>query len=160
MTYDGTIARSRQRRGAGLLVRRAKLSDRDAILRLEKNEWPEPGLTGDYETAPLIHFGYAYVAISRPALVGVLLAMPTRGGDVYVTEVCTLSEFRRQGIATRLYQRLFSDTGMRRVIAFVDPDNRPSLQLHRHLGFRAGRLTQDMFGLGRNGRRVVLTRVP
>ena len=64
---------------------------------------------------------------------------PDHPDTAYAHMIATNPNHRRRGIGRALYERFFADAlsaGARQIQAITSPDNRVSLEFHRHLGFR------------------------
>jgi ribosomal protein S18 acetylase RimI-like enzyme len=77
---------------------------------------------------------------------------PDHPETAYAHMIATNPNRRRRGIGRALYDQFFADAraaGTRQVQAITSPDNRVSLEFHRHLGFRPddGPGTSPIYGV-------------
>jgi ribosomal protein S18 acetylase RimI-like enzyme len=77
---------------------------------------------------------------------------PDHPDTAYAHMIATNPNRRRVGIGRALYEQFFADAraaGARRVQAITSPDNRVSVEFHRHLGFRPddGPGTMPIYGV-------------
>lgn len=64
--------------------------------------------------------------------------VPLSEGDIYIFDLYTLPDFRRQGIQGRLVKEMLNlagAEGYKRALSLVSIDNIPSIRLHEKLGF-------------------------
>jgi ribosomal protein S18 acetylase RimI-like enzyme len=87
-------------------------------------------------------------------LLGFLIGFisPDHPDTAYAHLIATNPNHRRRGIGRALYERFFGDAlaaGTRQVQAITWPDNRASVEFHRHLGFRPddGPGTRTIYGV-------------
>lgn len=123
-------------------IRNMKESDFIACFEIAKRAGPE------YERAAVYHLFSKFFQRtcfvcqeSNGAIRGFLLAFisPINKSDSYIHWIVVDPPFKRQGIASRLYERFFKAArrlGARRVRLTVAPTNSESLAFHRHLGFK------------------------
>jgi RimJ/RimL family protein N-acetyltransferase len=97
------------------------------------------------DPSSLHHFvgtGSSFVAEEGGRAVGFVLAhvLPSMDGSKWLSieYIVVQEEFRRQGIASALLRGLVDHAkklGIDRVYATINPDNAPSINLHRKVGF-------------------------
>ncbi len=127
-------------------VRKATLEDVNAIYTLEKRVWGEE-VTTVWDMATFIRHGEVLVAMERDLLVGALLSLISKNGDVYIVDVVVSEKKRRCGIAAGLYHKLFSVCPGRRVVTDVSARLVGAVALHEGLGFKKVKLEHNWYGL-------------
>lgn len=81
---------------------------------------------------------YLYVARHAKAIVGAIVAFPTRTGTLCVHKVMVAKAYRGQGIGTRLFELLLAEIDACAQISCyltVDPSNAAALRLYAKWGF-------------------------
>ena len=132
-------------------IRRAELNDAVAILALETAAHGEE-VTSRYDVPMFIEFGYAYVAQLEGGvdgrIVGAIVALPTRDGEIKVNDWVVHPKYQGQGIGGKLYRQLIAETKGKGLLAVVLKSNRRSLELHHKLGFSIEKEVADPFQTG------------
>lgn len=114
--------------GADLTVRRAQSADGPALRRLQSVlREPSPRLLDH-----ALRTGQAFVATAEGQPVGYVL--PVAGRETHVAELVVAPAYRRQGVATRLVERVVRAADGR-VTLFVHPDNEAARRLYEAAGF-------------------------
>lgn len=137
-----------------ITIHRADPSDSQAIRNLEKETHGEE-VTSRYDIAPLVLFGYAYVAKKQGKVVGAITAWQTAKGEVNINDWVVNAAYRRQGIGEKLYLQLIQETKGKIILSLVDIKNAASMKAHEKLGFKAVQKMQDAYQLGRGDEQVL-----
>lgn len=124
----------------------AKISDAQAIRRLENRVWGEE-VVNKYDAAMFARFGWCFLARDGRRAVGAICSYPTKSGEVYVCDWVVDPAYRRRGLGQKLYKRLLQTVKGRPVVSLINPKNRPSLLVHKQLGFRTVRLVRNAYAL-------------
>jgi len=98
-------------------------------------------------------------AQSSSDIVGYLLYIHMPGG-LRIHKVCIAEGFRRQGIATRMIERVcdVAQKGGKHIDLWVDEGRKPASLCYIKCGFtQVGEAVVDYYGPGRNGIRMVWT---
>jgi len=139
-------------------IARARVSDVDGILELQKNIWKdEGGQSNWYDMCDWIVHGYVFVAKHRSKIVGTIAAFRTSGNELYVTEWIVDEEYRRKGIGSRLYRKLISTTQLP-ILTIISTDYKESMAGHSKLGFRLVKRLRNPYGLKEKKERLLLRR--
>lgn len=138
-----------------ITITTAKINESQEIRRLEENVWKEKNVTDKYDIANFVRFGYVFVAKEENRVVGAIIAMKTRDDKIYVSGWVVHKKYRRKGIGTQLYKALIRKTKGKKIIVFVEPNNKISLKAHKKIGFRVVRKISDPYNLG-EGCRLLL----
>lgn len=139
-------------------VTRAKISDVDGILELQKNIWKdEGGQSNRYDMCDWISHGYVFVAKHRSKIVGTIAAFKTSRNELYVTEWIVDKENRRKGIGSKLYRRLISTTHLP-ILSILSTDYKESMAGHSKLGFRLVKRLRNPYGLKEKKERLLVRR--
>ena len=131
-----------------ITISRAKPADSQEIQKLEEKVWREKRVTSPYDAAFFVRFGYVFVAKENDKVVGAIVGIKTREGDVSVTDWVVDAPHRKKGIGRRLYNRLQKEVKSGRIIAYVQTENRASVAAHTRMGFKKTKKVQDLFFLG------------
>jgi L-amino acid N-acyltransferase YncA len=138
-----------------IAVRRFRPSDYRAVLDLDRAEqrtyrgerWDAASevererflMTSPRYQAVYASSEFCLVAEDDGALVGFLFALPLLPDVIEIDGVGVTLGRRRQGVGKAMYDALIKaarDRGVRRIQAFITPDNEPSMALHWSAGFR------------------------
>jgi len=139
-------------------IARARVSDVDGILELQKNIWKdEGGQSNRYDMCDWIVHGYVFVAKHRSKIVGTIAAFRTSRNELYVTEWIVDKEYRRKGIGSRLYRKLISTTQLP-ILTIISTDYKESMAGHSKLGFRLVKRLRNPYGLKEKKERLLLRR--
>jgi ribosomal-protein-alanine N-acetyltransferase len=126
----------------------AGIRDTNKIFNLTKRVYHDRLSANLFAIGECIKFGYVFVARKGDGkLAGAILAWRTRDDEVYVSDIVIDKEYRKQGLASQLYERILSQARDREIIAFVDHDDTPSLKLHQKLGFYKEKKMKAPYGL-------------
>ena len=128
---------------SALNFRRPNESDHALIVELVDEWWGGRKMRALLPRLWFRHFsGTSWIAEDETGrLVGFLIGFISQDHpDVaYAHMIATSPNHRRRGIGRALYERFFNDAraaGAHEVHAITWPGNRPSVDFHRHLGFR------------------------
>lgn len=139
-------------------VTRAKISDVDGILELQKNIWKdEGGSSNRYDMCDWISHGYVFVAKHMGKIVGTIAAFKTSRNELYVTEWIVDKEYRRKGIGSKLYRKLISTTHLP-ILSVLNIDYKESMAGHSKLGFRLVKRLRNPYGLKEKKERLLMRR--
>ncbi len=116
-------------------------NNRDLLNRVAPAVFDEPIKRG-YLTAYLANpFNWLAVVQAEGAVVGMLMATvlqtPDKGAELFLNEIGTGSDWRRQGIAEALMQALFAradEEGLEEIWVGTELDNRPARALYEKHG--------------------------
>ncbi|MBI2984989.1 MAG: GNAT family N-acetyltransferase [Candidatus Kerfeldbacteria bacterium] len=129
-------------------ISRAKPSESQKVREFERKVWGGPYMTGTYDIASFVSFGYVFLAKDQDEIIGAIIAMKTKNDEVYIADWFVHPKYRRTGIGTKLYERLKEDAQGLTIIAYIESKNIASLKGHEKLGFKRYRKTQDPFYIG------------
>lgn len=129
-------------------IRKAVLSDAQHIRALETRVWTEE-VTSKYDIATFVSYGYVFVAESEGALVGAIVAIEQKQGGIYVMDLVVDSNFRREGVGRKLYERLLGVARLKKKIVqtHVGKSYRESYRLHTNLGAEEIGIHENPYGL-------------
>lgn len=120
-------------------LRRATLSDLDAIMELETSIFPtdawSPGMMAAELEGP---HGYYLVAVADDAIAGYAGLLAPDGADGDIQTLAVAASHRRTGIGSALLDALLQEAsrrGARQVFLEVRADNPAAQQLYRSRGF-------------------------
>lgn len=130
-----------------ITIAKAKISDAQKIRTFEQKEWNEKDIVGPYEAATFIRYGYAFVAKDKEDVVGVIIAMKTKGNEIKVIDWIVAEEYRRKKIGSRLYAALEKEVKGYTLLSFVECKNKESSEGHQKLGFKKIKKIKDAFGM-------------
>ena len=111
------------------------------------NEWG--GATNVFQTVPRFLFAHfqqsSFIIETKQETVGILVGLisQTNPKQAYIHFVAVNPDFRRQGIARKLYQHFFEvvkEYGVQEVFSMTAPINRVSIAFHESLGFSHSRI--------------------
>lgn len=117
-----------------LSIRRAGEEDLEGCYALDRQ------VIGDSHRAPFLtsrfEQGRLFVAETEERIVGFIAYENDWMGQMYVSLVCVHPQYRRRGIAMRLFQavEVVCETGS--LFSSAEEDNLVSMQMHERLGFR------------------------
>ena len=106
-------------------------------------------VTSRYDIAPLVLFGYAYVAKAKGKVIGAITAWQTPQSEVNINDWVVHRDYRRQGVGEKLYLKLILETKGKIILSLVDIKNAASMKAHEKLGFKVVQKMQDAYQLGR-----------
>jgi ribosomal-protein-alanine N-acetyltransferase len=117
-------------------IRRLVYSDLPAVLSIERRAFPTPWSLAMFVLELSKPSGICLAATTEEGLVGYLVC--SRYADVWhLMNVAIAPEWRRQGIATTLIERLFADAGPdARYTLEVRTSNRAAIEMYERFGFR------------------------
>jgi ribosomal protein S18 acetylase RimI-like enzyme len=127
-------------------ITRAKVSDAQAIRKLEEKVWNEE-VTNKYDIPMFVRFGYVFIARVATTLVGAIVAYRTNNDEVYVCDLVVDSKYRRLRIGEKLYRKLMTSVRGKNIVSFLDPELGPTLQLHKKLGGKIVAKIKDPYNL-------------
>lgn len=117
-----------------ITIKPASPSDAPEILKIENACFSSPWSEGSISDAlnnPCSHFYIAYADGETAGYMGVQIF----SGEGYVTNVATLPEFRRQGVARALINRAFENE-TEFITLEVRESNIPAINLYSSFGFK------------------------
>ena len=116
-----------------IIIDKATLSDVDELVKIENacfsSPWSESSLRESLEN----ECSRFYLALADGKAAG-YMGVQIFSGEGYVTNVATLPEYRRQGVATRLIERAL-ENDMEFITLEVRESNIPAISLYERLGF-------------------------
>lgn len=155
-----------QGKAAAVRLRRAEMTDLDAIVALEQASFRyQAEMFNRRQLRSLIgnSLSVAMVAQRGRRVVGWVVGLvrrhagsPQRSGRVYGLAVHR--EAQGQGIGRRLMERVLralERRGVRRIYLEVRVDNHPAIELYKRLGFEVLCRLPDYYGRGRHGQRML-----
>ncbi|MCL4387078.1 GNAT family N-acetyltransferase [Patescibacteria group bacterium] len=125
-------------------ILKAKVEDSEELRKLETKIWGEE-VTNKYDLPEMIRFGYAYIAKDGKRIIGGIYADKTKDNRIYVYDWVVDEKYRREEIGEKLYKRLTSATKLP-VITFLDPNNVPTIEAHKKMGFKILRRVKNAYG--------------
>ena len=137
-----------------VLITKAKPVDSHAIRNLEKEVHGED-VTSRYDIAPLVLFGYAYVAKKKGKIIGAITAWQTPLGKIIINDWVVHRDYRRKGVGEKLYVKLIQENKGKSVLSLVDIKNTASMKAHQKLGFTVVKKMQDAYQLGKGDEQVL-----
>lgn len=137
-----------------ITIIKANPSDSHAIRNLEKEVHGED-VTSRYDIAPLVLFGYAYVAKEKGKIIGAITAWQTSLGKIIINDWVVHRDFRRKGVGEKLYLTLILKTKGKAILSLVDIKNTASMKAHQKLGFAVLKKMHDAYQLGKGDHQVL-----
>lgn len=137
-----------------ILITNAKPADSHAIRNLEKEVHGED-VTSRYDIAPLVLFGYAYVAKEKGKIIGAITAWQTPFGNIIINDWVVHRDYRRKGVGEKLYVKLIQENKGKSVLSLVDIKNTASMKAHQKLGFTVVKKMHDAYQLGKGDNQVL-----
>lgn len=128
-----------------MIVQEASLKDSENILELEKEIWNEY-VTTKWDIATFIRFGQVLVVYENEKLIAALISIITKNDELYIVDLVVNFRYRRQGIATKLYEYLFKMFD-KKIIADISMKHHEALILHETLGFVQLNSDSNWYGL-------------
>lgn len=123
----------------------ARARDRDflGVASLDRCAWrdnrsPEFIPDGEHVWRVWMDAAHVFIARDQAAIIGAILAFPTRSGALCVHKVMVDQAWRGRGIGTRLFQLLLAEVdrdGAAACYLTVDPTNVAALKLYEKWGF-------------------------
>jgi ribosomal protein S18 acetylase RimI-like enzyme len=129
------------------------------IQKLERENTNREERISKYDIADTIWWGYVLIALNSTKPVGYLLAVPTRQGDIYSSDIVVHKDYRNKDIATMLYKKLFNITDCLPISAIINANNVASLSLHKKLGFQIIKDLVDAFGENCNQKQFLVKKI-
>lgn len=129
-----------------IIFTKAKSSDAAAVRALEALVWEEE-VTSKYDTPMFIRFGYVFIAKTGKKIIGAIVAFPTNGGDVFVSDIVVHPEYQGQGIGEKLYRKLLKAVRGTDIVSFLNPYLLPTRELHKKLGGKTVARIKDAYQL-------------
>ena len=127
-------------------VRGATITDAIPFLKLEAEcfemKFTEASL---YYWRPIIDYCYASKAVSKNKIVGGIIAIPTRAGQIYINSLFVHKNFRKQGIATYLLNQILSISPKNGYILDVKPGKEYLISFYKKRGFSAIRAERNYY---------------
>jgi ribosomal protein S18 acetylase RimI-like enzyme len=126
-----------------MLIRNARETDFMDCVMIARRAWPEfKERESIYHLFCRFFSSTCFVCEKDGAIEAFLLGFLSQvdASQAYIHLVAVDPPAQRQGLAEQLYEQFFKrarDLGAREVLLIVNPDNAPSLALHRKLGFQA-----------------------
>lgn len=131
-----------------VIVSKARPKDCQRIRQFEQRVWKDPGVTSPYDAAFFVRFGYAFIAKDVDKIVGVIIALKTKGDEVKIADWLVDEKYRRRGIGEKLYIALRKNIAHLPIVAFINTTNKASLSAHQKFGFKKIKKLTDPFYLG------------
>ena len=128
---------------------KAKPEESNEIRDFEDTLWEEKHVTSRYDMVSFVTFGYVFLAKDEGKIIGAIIAMKTKNDEIRVTDWIVDEKYRRLGIGTKLYKKLFKETDGLNVITYIKTDNIPSLESHKKLGFKKVKKVRDPYLSGK-----------
>ena len=129
-------------------IRKARINESQAIRKFEDRAWKEKNITSKYDIANFVRFGHVFVAEDRGKIVGLICAMETKDGEIYVEEWVVGEKCRGKGIGKHLYNELIKVARKKKILAFTQLGNKVSIKAHQKLGFKIIKKVEDAYNLG------------
>ena len=101
-----------------MIIRPAQVTDSLAIWKLETVAHGEE-VTSRYDIPMFIHFGYVFVAEEENKIIGSIIALKTKQGDVTITDWVVHPQFQHRGIGLQLYRVLQQEVKDHDLLAMV-----------------------------------------
>jgi len=141
-----------------LAIRQMSLNDLEIAYRIEKECFSPTEAFSKDEYNRLLKSPKAIKlkALIKGRIAGFVVGL-IRNSDGEIYTVNIMRKFRRRDIATTLIQALersFSERGCKIVVAEISPDNKPSRELFKRLGYREVRVLNNFYGPGKWAMRV------
>jgi ribosomal protein S18 acetylase RimI-like enzyme len=145
---------------------RASSRDFLAIAALDRQAWKASAHAdfipdGEHVWRIWVDGALVYVARRDSAVLGALLAFPVISGAYCIHKVMVASDWRKQGIGSRLFEILLGEIdrqGDKECFLTVDPANIAALRLYAKWGFTGKRFVSGFYREQED--RYVLTRSP
>jgi len=129
-----------------VIIRRATVSDAVPFLKLEAEcfemKFVDAAL---YYWRPIIDYCYAFKAVFERKIVGGIIAIPTRQGQIYINSLFVQGNFRNLGIATSLLKRISSITCEKGFILDVKTKKEYLISFYKKRGFKAIRRESNYY---------------
>jgi ribosomal protein S18 acetylase RimI-like enzyme len=139
-------------------IRRATITDAIPFLKLEavcfEMKFADASL---YYWRPIIEYCYAFKAVLSNKIVGGVIAIPTRNGQIYINSLFVHTKFRKLGIATKLLDRILMIGSKNGYVLDVKPKKRHLISFYTKYGFRVIRTKQNYYLDG--AARILMTRL-
>lgn len=141
-----------------LAIKQMSLDDLEIAYRIEKECFPPTEAFSKDEYNRLLKSPKAIKlkALIKGRIAGFVVGLIRNSeGEIYTVNV--RRKFRRRDIATTLIQALersFSKRGCKIVVAEISPDNKPSKELFKRLGYQKARVLNNFYGPGKWAMRV------
>jgi len=132
-----------------LTISRAKVSDAQAIRKLEHTVWKEE-VVNKYDSPMFVRFGYVYTAHYGKKLVGAIIGYKTNKNEIYVCDLVVDGKYRRLKIGEKLYRKLLRAVKGTNVVSFLDPGLTPTNKLHEKLGGKVVARIKDPYNLAKD----------
>ncbi|MBI5135512.1 GNAT family N-acetyltransferase [Candidatus Uhrbacteria bacterium] len=133
-----------------VLIRYARSNDVAACIRLSKCSWPgwwaNNTQQGSRHIRECIRGRRCLVAVSNREVIAYLV-WGTLWNKIHLQDVFVQAPLRRHGVARALVEHVIAIAkrqGYREIMSDCDTINKPSIALHRRMGFgRCGRITKN-----------------
>jgi len=129
-------------------IMKAQAGDSQEIRELENAVWKEE-VVNKYDIPMFVRFGYVYVAKHGSTLAGAIVSFRTNKNEVYVCDLVVNPKYRRLHIGEKLYKKLLGVTKGKNIVSFLDPENIPTLELHKKLGAKVIKKVKNAYDLNR-----------
>jgi len=129
-------------------ISKAKPKESQSIRQFEQFVWDEECITSKYDIVSFVTYGYVFLAKDKDKIVGTIVAIKTKDNEVRILDWIVHEKYRHMGIGTRLYKRLKKEIGKLTMIAYVESDNKASIEGHKKLGFKCTKEITDPFFIG------------
>lgn len=130
--------RKRRRIGGRISVRRTTMDDAIPFLRLEAQCFEMRfHKETSYYWRPIIDYCYSFKAVTKSGrLVGGIIAMPTREGEIYVNSLFVKREFRRRHVARMLMNAILKIRTEKAYVLDVRKEKQYLIRFYESLGFK------------------------
>ncbi len=127
-------------------ITKAKISDAQAIRKLEHKVWKEE-VVNKYDIPMFVRFGYVFIAKCENNIVGAIVSYKTNKDEVYICDLVVDPKYRNLKIGEKLRIKLFKEVKGMNVVSFLDPKNTPIINLNKKMGAKIVAKIKDVYGL-------------
>ena len=142
-----------------ILVRFARASDLEAICRVEDDSFSRPYPHKLIAKLLRDHTQTFFVAEFPPGTIVGYCVAAEKGSSAHLISIGVISEYRRQGFATALIERLIASLNpkTRELRLEVRQDNTEAIMLYQELGFKNVELIESYYEDGSTAVKMLLT---
>ena len=142
-----------------ILVRFARASDLDAICRVEDDSFSQPYPHKLIAKLLRDHPETSFIAEFPPGTIVGYCVAAEKGRSAHLISIGVLPEYRRQGFATALIERLIANLNpkTRELRLEVRQDNTEAIMLYQELGFKNVELIESYYEDGSTAVKMLLT---
>jgi len=133
--------------GPKVEIKRARFSDAEEFLRLEAKCF---GIRYNpitvYYWRPIIDHCWAFEAVSNRTIIGGIIAIPTRKGQIYINSLFVDGRHRRSGIGGRLLSRVLRLKPTHGFVLDVKIERAELRRYYQARGFKEARVERSYYG--------------